>query len=228
MACCPSIWYCTADGLVEVAPDEDGEYTPPDGWTGGGPYPSPEYAVGDCGCDETMTCGGFTYTFPSAVVITLTNTTGCATDQSVPNYYEAENEEYCSVAFGGGPSIGGGWLTTTCPAPLGAEGFWQWSATFSAETTAGPTFTGDTVQTVQIGWRTVPVDFTYDGRFEFVGANGFSSQSGPSGGTNLYFSTSRDVTGTDATIDEPLFVGTISFLTGSTDTVIGTAEVWLS
>lgn len=52
MACCPSLWYCTADGPVEVAAvDVDGvlTYTPPAGWDGSEPHLTEAAAEAACG-----------------------------------------------------------------------------------------------------------------------------------------------------------------------------------
>jgi len=48
VACCPSLWYCTEDGPVEVSPDVDGIYTPPVGWDGTPPYLTEAEALAAC------------------------------------------------------------------------------------------------------------------------------------------------------------------------------------
>ncbi len=57
MACCGSLWYCTADGPVEVTPDGSGVYTPPTGWDGSEPHLTEAAALLACPLTgELVTC----------------------------------------------------------------------------------------------------------------------------------------------------------------------------
>ncbi len=100
MSCCPGIWYCTPDGLVDVYPDEDGVYTPPSGFTGG-PFASADDATGDCECLVTATCHGEEYTVPTQAVGTLADCTGAFTAHSSESM-ENISPYPCSLTYASG------------------------------------------------------------------------------------------------------------------------------
>ncbi len=75
MSCCPSIWWCTPDGPVEVTPDGSGVYTRPAGATG---HPYKSLADAMAGCPEPLLypCNGADIPTDSVVYITLADLTG--------------------------------------------------------------------------------------------------------------------------------------------------------
>lgn len=79
MACCPSIWWCTPTGPVEVTPDGDGVYTRPAGATGH-PFRSLAEALEVCPYAPlppvSLTCSPDELTVPGSVDLTLTDLTG--------------------------------------------------------------------------------------------------------------------------------------------------------
>jgi hypothetical protein len=86
MSCCPTTYWCTADGPVGVEADEDGVYTPPDGATTG-PYANLEDA-GDA-CPLVVTCGSCAqpFTIPYPLVISFLNQTP---DMGLANSYRLD------------------------------------------------------------------------------------------------------------------------------------------
>lgn len=81
MSCCPSIWWCTPSGPVEVAPDGSGLYARPEGATGH-PFKSESDASEGCPLPPQLLnmCCGTEYPggmpFRTGAVISLVNRTG--------------------------------------------------------------------------------------------------------------------------------------------------------
>jgi hypothetical protein len=216
---CGTVWYCTPTGLEEVAVGDPA----PAGFTGG-PYRSAQVAD-DCGCSKEFVCGGFTYTFPSTVTITLSDVTGCIPANSRDPEVTTDNNSICSRSMGDFGTAA--FMLPFCSGGPNFNSRLKWTVTIGAQFTTGPVFTGNVNQTVGFSWPSGPIDPSYTGSFEFTGSNGFSNVAAATGPGTISFSTSRTVTGTDGTITTPLLVGTLTYRATGGGTILGTAKVYI-
>lgn len=96
MSCCPSIWWCTPDGPVEVTPDGDGLYTRPEG-ASGHPFKSLEDALDVCQYPVLETCTECRFTYREVVTLSLENATGLIANGEYPFYMGIENYNECTL-----------------------------------------------------------------------------------------------------------------------------------
>lgn len=214
MACCGTRYYCTAAGPVAVDPDADGWYAVPEGGTSGW-YKTYEEAVEVCPEPPvSVECGGYTFTYPSSVVYTLANPSGCL--ESLSSFSGVVGMADCGVAYGTttGDEI-------TLPSGCIAAAFLaSWAVLMAPETTPGPVYTGNLVQTVTI--NKVPAASMGGYQWRFTGANGFSDVAANTTAAGL---SSRTITGTDGVPASPVNAGLVEILDPSS-VVVGSADVY--